>query len=226
MRIKNGWETPLAIPDLSSSHMYHGPCRVPSRGYDRGNRRKRSQLNLSRPTASTPCSPNMSGERGAINVAKRCASSTMNSSTTRLVHQRVAEPTFTASRSNLFPTSPAAGSRSRARVVGFARVKMFSDIHSGRHYIGLLYVVTGPKPSAVSAAATSAPARSHRASGRQPGPFSATLAQRATRGGRCWPAKGGSAPTHAKRRPSTVHTSPGSRHASLRYTAHTHTHTH
>ena len=175
VRITNGWETPLPLPDLSSSHMYHGPCRVPSRGYDRGNRRKRSQLNLSRPTASTPCSPNMSGERGAINVAKRCASSTMNSSTTRLVHQRVAEPTFTASRSNLFPTSPAAGSRSRARVVGFARVKMFSDIHSGRHYIGLLYVVTGPKPSAVSAAATSAPARSHRASGRQPGPFSVTV---------------------------------------------------
>ena len=113
--------------------------------------------------------------------------STVNRSTTRLGRPARVELTSNVSRSNLIPTLTTAVSRSRARVGGFMRLKKPFGICSGRvheYYIRLnVYEVTGPKGSAVAAAAASAGARELCERRKRAGTFSGTLPSLRTRGG-------------------------------------------
>ena len=136
VRIRNALEALGILQDLSSTHVYQRLCRVPARGCERRLRRKSLLLNIVLTTAAKPCGPNLKIERGLISDAKRRASSIVNSPATRLVRSARAEITSAVCRSNLFSTSSSAGSRSRARVVGFARVKMFSDARYKRITFG------------------------------------------------------------------------------------------
>ena len=46
VRNESALDDPRELPDLSSTHMYQRPCRVPARGCDRRPRRKRSELDI------------------------------------------------------------------------------------------------------------------------------------------------------------------------------------
>ena len=67
-----------------------------------------------------------------LSAANRRPLSTVNTSTSRLGRSARAELSSAGGRSNLFPTSLAALSTTRARVDEMTRVKMFSDVNSGR----------------------------------------------------------------------------------------------
>ena len=101
---------------------------------------------------------------------------TVNTSTNRLRRSARAELSSAAGRSNLFPTSLAAPSTSRARVDEMTWVKMFSDIHSGRVLHRTRLRGYRAKGSAIATTAATAPARQRCERGRGGGGFIVTLA--------------------------------------------------